>query len=812
MNAISRIGLSLLVGLALVCPVVASPGVGGGSTVGYNPGVYVAQGVVAPNGGTYPQDSYQLLITGPSAASSTNVVTVTLGFSVLNAPAGVTNALNFISASQTTLTFNTANQVVPVTIIVSVPQGTPAGNFSWLIKPLSWPAAANVATDNGATVNGLAAAPPAPILPPVITNVSPVNGTNYIYTTTPIAIPISFDATATPDAPINVMSATIDGVPFNGTAGFLGGILQALTTVITNTVTASTGHSSATTPGFTGAVSGPHTIVVSATNKGGTTTATTQINILAPPAITSVNNTSFTYGQAGTFSVTASGFPAPTFSVTSGTLPAGVTLNPTTGVLSGTPAAAGSFVFTITATNSVGVANQSFTLTVNKVALTVTAVAASKIYGSADPALSYALTTGALVGTDTLTGTLVRVAGESVGTYAIAQGSLAASANYTLTYVGANFTVVAKPITVTAAAVTKVFGAADPALTYSITSGALVGTDKLTGALVRAAGENVGTYAIAKGTLAATANYTLTFVGANFTITKANQTIAFAALASKAVGAAPFALTATASSGLAVTYTSSNPAVATVSGSTVTILSAGSTTITASQAGNANYNAAPSVAQILTVTGAPPPPPCVTTILWLPPISLGKVQHGGSVIPIKFLLQQCCPSTPGGHQGDGDDDDDDSRDDDGSWSCSHGWHGDDGSGDDNGWGDDNGRCNDFSGQSVDCHHGQDGKSTDNRSCHHDCSHEQEDDSGCANLRDQTVVISIYEVGSNVPATTYPYGPGSPNPPDYSIDGDYQYQLNFTTARGTHVYHIDVYRYPPGATAPVLVGSKEFKTS
>jgi autotransporter-associated beta strand protein len=86
---------------------------------------------------------------------------------------------------------------------------------------------------------------------------------------------------------------------------------------------------------------------------------------------------------------------------------------------------------------------------------------------------------------------------------------------------------------------------------------------------------------------------------------KQDQTITFAALASKTVGDTSFALGATASSGLPVTYTSSVPAVAMVSGSQVTIVGEGSTTITASQIGNDIYNAAPNVAQVLLVVAAP---------------------------------------------------------------------------------------------------------------------------------------------------------------------------------------------------------------
>lgn len=86
------------------------------------------------------------------------------------------------------------------------------------------------------------------------------------------------------------------------------------------------------------------------------------------------------------------------------------------------------------------------------------------------------------------------------------------------------------------------------------------------------------------------------------TITAGSQAITFGPLAPHSYGSGSFALTATASSGLPVTYTSSNPAVATVSGSTVTLVGIGSTTITASQAGDANYAAATSVPQTLTVT------------------------------------------------------------------------------------------------------------------------------------------------------------------------------------------------------------------
>lgn len=151
--------------------------------------------------------------------------------------------------------------------------------------------------------------------------------------------------------------------------------------------------------------------------------------------------------------------------------------------------------------------------------ITVTAAAKTKVYGETDPDLTYTITSGALVGTDALTGALARAPGEGVGDYAINQGTLAASANYALTYVGANLTITAKPITVTADATGKTYGVVgDPALTYEVTSGSLEDGDAFTGALARVAGEDAGGYAINQGDLSAGANYTITYVGATFTI------------------------------------------------------------------------------------------------------------------------------------------------------------------------------------------------------------------------------------------------------------------------------------------------------
>jgi hypothetical protein len=119
------------------------------------------------------------------------------------------------------------------------------------------------------------------------------------------------------------------------------------------------------------------------------------------------------------------------------------------------------------------------------------------------------------------------------------------------------------------------------------------------------AGTNIPVTANVTLTGADAGNYTLTQpTGLTVDITKASQTINFAALSNVAAGTTN-ALTATASSGLAVTYTSSKTNVATISGSNVIAVAAGVTTITASQTGDSNFEAATPAARTLNVAATP---------------------------------------------------------------------------------------------------------------------------------------------------------------------------------------------------------------
>jgi len=151
-------------------------------------------------------------------------------------------------------------------------------------------------------------------------------------------------ATGYPAPTFSETGALPSGVTLNSTTGVLSGTAAAGSSgSYPITITASNGISPAATQNFT-------------------------LTVNQAPAITSGSSATFAVGTAGTFTVVATGYPAPTFSQT-GTLPSGVTLNSTTGVLSGTPAAGtgGSYPITITASNGISPnATQNFTLTVNQ--------------------------------------------------------------------------------------------------------------------------------------------------------------------------------------------------------------------------------------------------------------------------------------------------------------------------------------------------------------------------------------------------------------------------------------------------------------
>jgi len=106
-------------------------------------------------------------------------------------------------------------------------------------------------------------------------------------------------------------------------------------------------------------------------------------------------------------------------------------------------------------------------------AITVGADDTAKIFGEVDPVLTFQIIAGNLVNGDNITGSLVRVAGENGGTYAINQGSVVVNSNYNITYAIGTFTITraAQTITFEALDPVRLFRTPDFQLTGTTTSG-----------------------------------------------------------------------------------------------------------------------------------------------------------------------------------------------------------------------------------------------------------------------------------------------------------------------------------------------------
>lgn len=338
-------------------------------------------------------------------------------------------------------------------------------------------------------------------------------------------------------------------------------------------------------------------------------------SVAAAPVVTS-NSATGTVGTPFSYFISATNTPT---SYSSGTLPAGLTLNTTTGEISGTPSAV--FPTTsvaISATNGTGTGNGTVDLTINQGSQTITFGAlSSKTFGDAPFALS---ATGGGSG--------------NAITYASSNTSVATISGNTVTIVGAGTTTITasqagnadytaavdvpQTLTVNQATQTITFNAL-PAKLSNDAPFALTATGGASG--------NPITYVSSNTAVATIAGNIVTIVGAGSTDITASQagnanyaaaadviqtqvvntaglltqTITFNPLSNSTYGDGPLTLTATASSGLPVSYTSSNTSIATISGNQLTILTPGTITITASQAGNGSYYAAANVPQSLTI-------------------------------------------------------------------------------------------------------------------------------------------------------------------------------------------------------------------
>ncbi|MES2649732.1 MAG: MBG domain-containing protein, partial [Bacteroidota bacterium] len=191
----------------------------------------------------------------------------------------------------------------------------------------------------------------------------------------------------------------------------------------------------------------------------------------------------------------------------------------------------------ITATLSASVAgaldnytitNAGADFTINKRLATWTTDASSKAYGDADPS---PLTSGSgdFLAADGVSATYTRAAGETVAgnpyhiTASLSASIVGALDNYTITNAGADFTINKRLATWTTIANNKYCGQLDPS-PLTTGSGNFLAADGVSATYTRAAGETVAgnpyhiTSTLSASVAGALNNYTITNVGADFTI------------------------------------------------------------------------------------------------------------------------------------------------------------------------------------------------------------------------------------------------------------------------------------------------------
>ena len=206
---------------------------------------------------------------------------------------------------------------------------------------------------------------------------APANAGVYTYSTNPVFPSNTFHAEnywvdvlfVAAQAPAPVITSPLTA------SGTVGG---AFSYQITATNTPSSFNATGLPPGLsvnttTGLISGTPTaagssnVTISATNAAGTGSATLALTIAqapAPPAITSPLTASGTFGVAFSYQITATNTPS-SFNATG--LPPGLSVNTTSGRISGTPrGSGGTSSVTLSATNAGGTGSATLALTIAK--------------------------------------------------------------------------------------------------------------------------------------------------------------------------------------------------------------------------------------------------------------------------------------------------------------------------------------------------------------------------------------------------------------------------------------------------------------
>src|SRR5213080_3938802 len=418
------------VGIAFTYQIVASNCPTSYNATGLPSGLNVntSTGLISgtPAAGTDAGSPYSVTISATNAGgtgSATLTLTINPATPVIQPPFTATGQVGVAFSYQITATNNPTSfnaTGLPAGLSVSTSTGlisgtpTTAGTYTVTIS-------ATNAGGTGSHTLTLTINPPTPVIQPPFTATGQV-GVAFSNTITATNSPTSYNATGLPAGlSVNTTTGVISGTPAAGTdagspysvtisATNSGGTGSATLTLTINpppppvvqpplsatgqvgvafsyTITATNNPTSYNATGLpaglsvntsTGVISGtpatgtdagsPYSVTISATNAGGTGTATLTLTIKPPaPVIQPPFTATGQVGVAFSYQITATNSPT-SYNATvlpAGVLPAGLSVNKSTGVISGTPTTAGTYSVTISATNAGGTGSNTLTLTIN---------------------------------------------------------------------------------------------------------------------------------------------------------------------------------------------------------------------------------------------------------------------------------------------------------------------------------------------------------------------------------------------------------------------------------------------------------------
>jgi YVTN family beta-propeller protein len=341
-------------------------------TYAFNPVTYVKGTAISPNtptstGGTILSYAAPTLPAGLSINTSTGVITgtPTTVSAATNYPVTATN-----SGGPTTVQLNiTVNDVKPA--------------FTYAFNPVTYVQGAAIAPNTPTSTGGTILSYAAPTLPAGLS----INTATGVITGTPttVSVATNYPVTATNSGgPTTVqLNITVNDIPPAFTYAF-NPATYTVGTAITNTPTSTGGtilsYAAPTLPPglsintSTGVITGTPTTAsaatnypVTATNSGGPTTVQLSITVNdIPPAFTYVSNpATYTVGTA-IIANTPTSTGGTILSYSAPTLPGGLSIDTTTGIITGTPTTASVATnYPVTATNSGGPTTVQLNITVN---------------------------------------------------------------------------------------------------------------------------------------------------------------------------------------------------------------------------------------------------------------------------------------------------------------------------------------------------------------------------------------------------------------------------------------------------------------